>query len=89
MNIILASAIFSFLLMSLNTLLLYFVWKLNLKFKQRFLSSILGFIKFPVILISIYWAYNQKWFNSVGATIGICAFLIIIVSTVLIKKNRF
>jgi hypothetical protein len=81
------SFLFAYLLLILNTLMLSLTWILNLNRYHKLISVLVTFLKYPIILLSIIWASKQKWMDPMGIVIGVCAFIIIIVTTVLIRKR--
>jgi hypothetical protein len=82
------SFLFSSSLLLINYVVLAVMWKYIILRQQAGLAALVALIKYPIMGISIYWAGRQSWMNSIGITIGICAFLIIIVLTLLIHKDR-
>ncbi|MBC7458443.1 MAG: hypothetical protein H7235_09205 [Bdellovibrionaceae bacterium] len=82
------SFLFSSTLLLINYVVLAVMWKYIILRQQAGLAALVALIKYPLIGISIYWAGRQAWMNSIGITIGICAFLIIIVLSSLIHKDR-
>ena len=81
------SFLFSSTLLLVNYVGLAIMWKIIISQKRSGLAALVALIKYPVIGISIFWAGRQPWMNSIGITIGICAFLINIVLTLLILKD--
>jgi hypothetical protein len=81
---------FSFLfcagILWINLVGLALIWKFVISFHLTGLAVLFTFIKYPLIGFSIFWASKQQWINSLGIVIGICAFLIIIVLSVLLNK---
>jgi hypothetical protein len=77
---------FSSGLLWLNLLGLAFLWKIVTAFHKPGLATFIGLIKYPIIGLSIFWAAKQPWINPLGITIGVCAFLISIVLTVLLNR---
>ncbi len=82
------SFLFSSMLLLINYVVLAIMWKHIILRQKAGLAALVALIKYPIIGISIYWAGKQPWMNSIGITIGICAFLFIIVLTLLIDKDR-
>lgn len=87
MSNIVYSASFIFILLLVNTVLVFFSWKFIIKLQKPGIATFLGLIKYPIIGLSIYWASLQKWVNPIGVVIGVCAFIISIVVTVILKKH--
>lgn len=81
------SFLFSSTLLLINYVVLAMMWKYIIVYQKAGLAALVALIKYPLIGISIYWAGKQPWMNSIGISIGICAFLIIIVLTLLINKD--
>ncbi len=82
------SFLFSSMLLLINYVVLAVMWKYIILRQKTGLAALVALIKYPIIGLSIYWAGQQPWMNSIGITIGICAFLIIIVLSLLIYKDR-
>lgn len=78
---------FSYVLLIFNTLMISMTWVLNLSKINKLISVFITFCKYPIILFSIFWASQQKWIEPIGLAIGVCAFLIIIVITVGLRKK--
>lgn len=83
-----ASFLFCAFLLWINFVGLAVIWKLVISFHQTGLAVLMTVIKYPLIGISIFWASKQAWINSLGIVIGICAFLLIIVTTVLLNRSN-
>jgi len=81
------SFLFSSTLLLINFVVLATMWKYIIVHQKAGLVALVALIKYPLIGISIYWAGKQPWMNSIGISIGICAFLIIIVLSLLINKD--
>lgn len=71
----------------INLIGLAVISKIVISFHKTSLAVLITLLKYPLIGISIFWASKQTWINSIGIVIGICAFLIIIVLTVLLDRN--
>lgn len=82
------SFLFSSMLLLINYVGLAIMWKIIISSQKAGLAALVALIKYPIIGFSIFWAGRQPWMNSIGITIGICAFLINIVLTLLILKDR-
>ncbi len=82
------SFLFSSMLLLANYVGLALMWKFIILRQKAGLAGLIALIKYPIIGLSIYWAGRQPWMNPIGITIGICAFLIIIVLSLLIYKDR-
>jgi hypothetical protein len=81
------SFLFSSTLLLINYVVLAMMWKYIIVYQKAGLAALVALIKYPLIGISIFWASKQSWMNSIGISIGICAFLIIIVLSLLINKD--
>jgi hypothetical protein len=81
------SFLFSSTLLLINFVVLATMWKYVIVYQKSSLVALVALIKYPLMGISIYWAGKQPWMNSIGISIGICAFLIIIVLSLLINKD--
>lgn len=82
------SFLFSATLLLINFVVLAVMWKYIMKTGKAGVPALVALIKYPLIGVSIFWAAKQPWMNSIGIAIGICAFLLIIVLTLLITKDR-
>ncbi|MBC7752777.1 MAG: hypothetical protein H7Z71_00970 [Moraxellaceae bacterium] len=82
------SFLFSSMLLLINYVGLAIMWKIIITQRKAGLAALVALVKYPLIGISIFWAGRQPWMNSIGITIGICAFLINIVLTLLILRDR-
>lgn len=82
------SFLFSSMLLLANYVILAVMWKYIIQQQKAGLAALVALIKYPLMGIFIFWAGRQPWMNSIGIAIGICAFLIIIVLTLLITKDR-
>ena len=82
------SFLFSSMLLLINYIGLAVMWKRIISRQNAGLAALVALIKYPIIGLSLFWAGRQPWMNSIGITIGICAFLINIVLTLLILKDR-
>lgn len=71
-------------LLLLNFIGLVLMWRAILIYRKTNLVVLSALIKYPLLGLSIFWAGRQPWINAIGIVIGICAFLIIIVVSVLI-----
>lgn len=81
------SFLFCSTLLLINYVVLAVMWRYIILRQKAGLAALVALIKYPIMGISIYWAGRQPWMNSIGITIGICAFLIIIVLTLLINRD--
>ena len=82
------SFLFSSMLLLFNYVVLAVMWNYIITRHQVGLAALVALIKYPLIGIAIYLAGQQPWMNYIGIAIGICAFLIVIVLTLLINKDR-
>lgn len=82
------SALFSSFLLIANMVGLSFIWGYLVFYQSVKKALFIGLIKYPLLIFSIFWASKKSWMNSVGITIGICEFIIIIVLTVVFKNLR-
>lgn len=82
------SFLFSSALLLVNYVVLAMMWRAVLIYKKTALVTLVALIKYPLIGFSIFWAGQQSWLDTRGIVIGICAFLIIIVVSVLTFKSK-
>lgn len=75
-------------LLLINLLLVALTWKIALFGQSKLLAGIMTLMKVPLIVLLIYALFKLNWLSPMGIVLGVCEFLLIIVSVVILNKKN-